>query len=79
MSSVLEIRPKAMPRAPSISWAAKPIRMKVTRTAGSASSSVGMPVLHPVDQHSLPELMRLSNTIWRGERAIRLFITAMKS
>ena len=39
MSKVLEIWPNAMPSAPSISWAAKPIRMKGRRMAGSASDS----------------------------------------
>jgi hypothetical protein len=67
-----------MPSAPSISCAAKPIRMKVTRTAGSANSSVGMPLLHPVYGQYLPELMPASNTIRRAEISIRLFITPMK-
>ena len=62
ISRVLEIWPKAIPRAPSIICAANPIRMKGNRTAGSAIKSVGM--------------SWRDKPFRRGEKAIRLFITA---
>jgi hypothetical protein len=58
ISSVLEIRPNAIPRAPSMSWAANPIRMNVTRTVGSARKSVGIGRLHPVTGNYLPKSLR---------------------
>jgi hypothetical protein len=48
ISRVEEICPNAIPKAPSIICAAKPIKMKGRRRAGSAMNSVGMPNLHPV-------------------------------
>jgi hypothetical protein len=45
---VLDIIPNAMPRAPSIICAAKPIRMKGNKADGSVRKSVGMTCLHPV-------------------------------
>src|SRR5688572_27658639 len=45
---VLEICPKAMPSAPSIICATKPIMTKGSRAAGSAKMSVRMTVLRPV-------------------------------
>ena len=44
-SKVLEIWPNAMPSAPSIICAAKPIRTNGSRTEGSASKSANMQLL----------------------------------
>ena len=46
-NSVLEIWPYAMPSAPSTSWAAKPIAMKMSKVVGSTSSCAKILVLQP--------------------------------